>query len=233
MKQATKKFVIARGKKPMNPNGRVRVFGKSRENIHGFEKDVNDEMRETVERKYQLPDEDDRDLFSEDFEKEYEDKLEKRKRDKKRMVVIEYGRQELEEEYHQGNLVLKELFDGMVSEHQKLMDGEKDDKAFLNLKDYWENELAESILADLGRREMIREVEVEEEKKDEPYVMTEEDYDAIKKYRDEKPLRDEADLWRNRWYAKNRETRLWKDGRKMSYEMRFAEMLDERERSFE
>ena len=113
-------------------------------------------------------------------------------------IVVEM----MEEEYHQGNLLLKELFDGMVLEHHKLMNGEKDEKAFLNFKDYWENELAQLIIADLGRREMRRAVEAEEEekeKKNEPYVMTEEVYAAIKKYREEKPLRDEADLWRNRW----------------------------------
>ena len=91
------------------------------------------------------------------------------------------------------------------------------------------------IIADLGIREMRWAVEAEEEekeKKNEPYVMTEEDYVAIKKYRDEKPLRDKADLWRNCWYTKNWETRLWNDGRDVSYQMRFAEMLDEMEKSF-
>ena len=93
------------------------------------EKDRNNEMGETVERKIQLPDGDDWDLFCEDFDQEYEEMLVKKKREKKRIEVIEYGSQELEEEYHQGNLLLKELFDGTVLEHHKLMNGEKDEKA--------------------------------------------------------------------------------------------------------
>ena len=235
MKQANEKIEIARGRRAMNPNGRVRAFGTSRDNIGDYKKGGGDELVGTVERKFQIKDEDDPDLFTDDDE-ENKERLEKKKREKKRIVVLEYGRQEMEETYHKDNLLLKEMFDGMVSEHEKLTNGKNDEKKFLEFKDYWECELADSIINDLSRREEIREYDTDEEVEEEktkylnPWE-SDEYYAEID--RENKPLRDEAEMWAKRWHAKNQETRLWKDGRVMSYETRFAEMLDERERSFE
>ena len=227
MKQANKKIKVERGRRAMNPNGRVHAFGTSRENI-------GDELVGTVERMIQITDEDDTDLFPDDNE-ENEKRLEKKKREKKRIVVLEYGRQEMEETYLKDNVLLKEMFDGMVSEHEKLINGMNDEKKFLEFKDYWECELADSITNDLSRREEIREYDTEEEVEEEKtkYLHPwESDEYYAEKDRANKPLRDAAEMWAKRWHAKNRETRLWKDGRIMSYETRFAELMEEREKFF-
>ena len=139
----------------------------------------------------------------------------------------------MEETYHEDNLLLKEMFDGMVSKHEKLINGMNDEKKFLKFEDYWECELADLIINDLSRREEIREYdtneEVEEEKMKYLHPWESNEYYA-EIDRENKPLRDKAKMWTKCWHATNWETRLWKDGRVMSYETRFAELIEEREK---